>query len=404
MNKRFLLSLFLGLIMVACTDPNIIGLEVQPTSDYIVISSDTIDGLDSYNESEDSLRTDNAFILLLGEIDDDAFEGENRGSFYTQILLTENNIDLGTNPLVDSVILSYTYSGHYGLNEETPEEFTNLEVNQIFENLHEDSVYYSNSFKIIPGNIDNVEDFNLSDNLENPFLRVRLKNEFGQQILNLGNETLKDNETFLQEFNGISVLADGSSMLYLNPNGSNTYLKIYYSNDEVSLDTLSLDFALGGDAARINLFNEKSEQNIIESNSNIYIQSMAGYKSRISLGNLDDIQQELIDKVINKATITFEVDNLYSEYPPHDRLALVRINDEGNNVFLLDEPFPGDPSFGGNLVTNKYEFNITEYFYQLLNNESYTNELYLLPAGALTNANRTILHKQIKLAIYYSEL
>ena len=95
MNKRFLLSLFLGLIVVACTDPNIIGLEVQPTSDYIVISSDTIDGLDSYNESEDSLRTDNAFILLLGEIDDDAFEGENRGSFYTQILLNLNfNEDL----------------------------------------------------------------------------------------------------------------------------------------------------------------------------------------------------------------------------------------------------------------------------------------------------------------------
>ena len=33
----------------------------------------------------------------------------------------------------------------------------------------------------------------------------------------------------------------------------------------------------------------------------------------------------------------------------------------------------------------------------LLNNDSYTNELYLLPAGAAVNANRTILEKDIKL-------
>ena len=36
--------------------------------------------------------------------------------------------------------------------------------------------------------------------------------------------------------------------------------------------------------------------------------------------------------------------------------------------------------------------------------DSYTNELYLLPAGAAVNANRTILNKNIKLQIYYSEL
>ena len=42
-------------------------------------------------------------------------------------------------------------------------------------------------------------------------------------------------------------------MLYLNPTGSNSFLKIYYHNDESAADTLSLDFELGGDAARINL-------------------------------------------------------------------------------------------------------------------------------------------------------
>ena len=38
-------------------------------------------------ESVDSLRTDEALSLILGEIDDSDF-GNNRSSFYSQILLT----------------------------------------------------------------------------------------------------------------------------------------------------------------------------------------------------------------------------------------------------------------------------------------------------------------------------
>ena len=40
MNKIFSLSLLVALIAVSCTDPNTIGLEVQPTSDNIIINSD----------------------------------------------------------------------------------------------------------------------------------------------------------------------------------------------------------------------------------------------------------------------------------------------------------------------------------------------------------------------------
>ena len=48
-------------------------------------------------------------------------------------------------------------------------------------------------------------------------------------------------------------------MLYLNPQGSNTFLKIYYHNDENSLDTLYLDLDLGVETARINLLMKKSK-------------------------------------------------------------------------------------------------------------------------------------------------
>ena len=401
MNKIFSLSLIIGLVAIACSDPNTIGLEVQPTSDAIIISdTSSFSWQNSYTESEDSLRTDEALNLILGKIVDSKF-GVNRGSFYTQILLTENNTNLGTSPVVDSVILSYSYSGYYG----DLDEFTSIEVNQILQDIYKDSIYYSNSFEIDFNSADFVDTFNLSDNSEDPFLRVKLKNEFGQQILNLGEQgKLVDNETFLQEFKGISVLAEASNtMLYLNPNGTNSYLKIYYHNNESGTDTLSLDFELGGDAARVNLFNSKPTSNLSQDDK-IYIQSMAGYKVKISINNTESIKSLLEGKVINKVTMSFDVESgSQLEYEAHQKLVLVRVNEEGDNVFLSDFTIEGEAHFGGNLENDKYEFNITRYFSELLQNDSY-KELYLLPAGAAVNANRTILNKDIKLQIYYSEL
>ena len=402
MNKILLLSLIFGLITFSCSDPNTIGLELQPVSDNIIIGNATSFSWQNFQtESEDSLRTDEPLNLILGEINDIRF-GINKGSFYTQMLLTSNNIDLGENPIVDSVVLSYAYTGYYGnLNE-----FTNLEISNLSEEIFKDSIYYSNSFEVASNNMVNVDTFYLSTTSANPSLRIKLKNEFGQQILNLGNAGLADNETFLQSFNGISVLANAeNTLLYLNPSATNSYFKIFYHNDATISDTLSLDFSLSGDAARINLFNQKNQNNILEDNSKIYLQSMAGYKAKISIINIDSIKSILSDKVINKVTMSFDIDNTtISEYEAHEKLVLVRVNDDGDNIFLSDFIIEGDDYFGGDLETNQYKFNITRYFYQFLNNDSYTNNLYLLPSGAAVNANRTILEKDIKLQIYYSKL
>ena len=402
-KKDFFLnfSIIFFIVISSCTEPNTIGINVQPPSDNIIISdTSSFNWQSSQTESEDSLRTDNALNLILGEINDPVF-GLNIGSFYTQILLAENNIDLGNNPIVDSVILSYSYTGSYG----SLNQFNSLQVNQIYEDLYKDSTYYNNSFDIPTDNMDNVEDFYITNDVNNPLLRIRLKNNFGQNILDLGSDLLKDNETFLQEFKGISILASAeNSMLYLNPNAADSYLKIYYHNDENISDTLSLDFELGGDACRINIFNAKNVNSILEDNSKIYIQSMAGYKLKILLDK-QSIKSLLDGKIINKVNMMFEVDNgSQSEYEAHEKLVLVRVNDQGDNIFLEDYIEGGETYFGGDLQDGKYTFNITKYFFQMLNNELYTNELYLLSAGAAVNANRAILNKEIKFIINYSDL
>ena len=290
MYKIFVLGL-IGLIGVSCSEPNNIGLEVQPISDNIIISDiSSFKWQESQITSEDSLRTDEALNLILGKINDAEF-GVNRGSFYTQILLKQNNIDLGDNPIVDSVVMSYTYSNYYG----DLEEFSSLEIIELSEPIYKDSIYYSDleiNHTNSPVNL--VESFHLNTDDEAPSLKIKLSNLLGQKIIDLGNEALVDNETFLQNFYALGISAQANNtMLYLNPQGSNTALKIYYHNNGSGLDTLSLDFELGGDAARVNLFNEKNNYTIVEDSLRLYIQSMAGYKVKISISNLDSIKSLL---------------------------------------------------------------------------------------------------------------
>ena len=402
MYKIFFLFL-LGLIGVSCSDPSNIGLEVQPPSDNIFINDiASFNWQKAQTESEDSLRTDEALNLILGEINDSEF-GKNIGGILTQALLKENNIDLGTNPIVDSVIMSYTYSGYYGdLNE-----FSEIEIFELSNSIYKDSTYYSNlEINNIYFPVNLVESFKLNTDDQEPILRIKLDKNLGQKIIDFGNEFLVDNEAFLQNFLGLGIFAQANNtMLYLNPQGSNTFLKIYYNNDENSLDTLYLDLDLGGDAARINLFNEKNQNTITEDSSRICIQSMAGYKVKISINNVDSIKSLLDKKIINKVVMSFDVeDNTQVEYPAHEKLFLVRVNQQGENIYLLDYTNEGEAYFGGDLENNQYNFNITRYFTQLLYSGSYTNDLYLLPTGSAVNANRTILSSNIQLQVNYSEL
>ena len=117
---------------------------------------------------------------------------------------------------------------------------------------------------------------------------------------------------------------------------------------------------------------------------------MAGCKTKIELKNMNSIDPILNNKAINKVTLSFNIisDNTYS---PHQNLSLVRVDENGNNVFLKDFTVEGANHFGGDLENDSYEFNITRYFGEYLNDDSYTDALYLLANGAAITANRTII-------------
>ena len=417
MNIKYILFFISACLIFSCSDSNVVGLEVQPNSDIIeIFNAEVMSNQDSINlppyslslsvSSEDSLRTDETSSLLLGKISKsyDPYFGDNVGEFITQIALSENNIDLGNNPIVDSVIFSYSYSGYYG----DLSSINAIAVNYVDLNIHKDSVYYSNHqfSNSSSASDDLLLDFIISsDTSSSPTLKMTLDNIIGQQILDLGNNSLVDNETFQENF-GLFYLNTpptfANSIIYLNPSGSNSNFTVYYHN--TASDTLSLSFILDGDAARINLFNEKPLSNLTIDPNLSFIQSMAGYKASIALENINPIKDSLEGKAINKVTLSFNViDDI--NYPPHENLSLVRVDSAGNNVFLADLSIEGITHFGGEYSNEKYEFNITRYFNNLLNNDSYTNQLYLLASGGAINANRTIIdNSSITISILYSDL
>lgn len=407
MNKITSLSVTIILILSSCTDPNdTLGLvELDPTSLSEIITfgeTSSFDWQTSEIESEDSLRTDNVRDLVLGEITEDPIFGYSKSSFYSQILLKENNVVIEENPIVDSVILSYTFSDFYG----ELSEFNSIDVKRIHNEIYKDSIYYSTTFDVMNSSGENlVEEFKIIEDLS--ILKIKLNNsKFGSAILELGSDSLVNNEIFLQAFKGISVSAESeNTMIYLNPDGSNSKLLIYYHYENIASDTLSLEFALGGDVARINLFNKKSLLDTIQFGNARYIQSMAGAKMKISFNDLDTLKSLLDGKVLNKVTMGFSLEPLsYINYAAHENLFLVRVDDNNNDVFMSDFTIEGEGHFGGSLEDDKYEFNITRYFHDLLNTNNYTNDLYLLPSGAAINANRSILNEKIILTVHYSEL
>ena len=398
---RFNYLILIVVCLLSCSEPSIIGLEVQPDSEKITISSNSSNLIDFNNESEESL-INNASLNLLGELEDSYFL-KNKASFITQILLPESNLTLEENLTVDSVILSYNYSNYYG----NLDGISSIEVRKIEQDVYSDSIYYSNDFSYndFAQLLNIAEDYYISFDSLNPLVRIKINNDIGQQILALGNTILSNNNDFLDDFKGLFVSAQAqNTILYLNPLATNSNFSIYYHNDLDSANTLS--FQLDGNAARTNVFEKVISNDILNNKENIYIESMSGYKCNISFTDLDTLQKILAGKVVNQAIMSFELDNnlMINDIIPHSQLHLARLDSDGNIIDLTDYLIEGSSFFGGRLENNIYNFNITRYFHELLFNGTHTNQLYLLDKSANSNANRSIIKKDVELNIIYSDI
>ena len=412
--KSLILFCVFSFILFSCKDPSEIGLDIHPESDRILIKNNSDFFNFSMNTlSEDSLRTDEPVRLLLGNLTSDPVFPKSNAHFITNLLLPSNNISFGdiTNIIVDSVILQYVIDDYYGNEIQT---FPNLYVSKLTDPIYKDSSYYSN-YPVVysQSELVSVNNTVVQDSNSVSIIKISIDNYIGQEIIDGGN-ALSSNEDFLQYFYGLKVttvnpsdlnLANDNTILYLNADNQKSKFSIYYRDISVNDSVMSLDLLLGGDAARVNLFNQKNIQQLNASSDNCYVQSMSSYMTSIQFNNLESIKDTLKNKVINKVNLKFSC-NEDLQFGAHEKLFLVRKNSMGVNVFLSDFVIEGESHFGGQNQSNNFTFNITRYFSDLVNGTSgFTEELLLLPSGAVINANRTIIPKSSFLVeVIYSEL
>ncbi|MFT7209759.1 MAG: hypothetical protein ACI93E_001395, partial [Flavobacteriales bacterium] len=96
----------MSVLLTQCKRPEQdLGLGLQSEDDLLAVTKTDTLTLEAFNVLEDSLRTDELSLSLLGNYIDE-FTGPVKTSIYTQLRLETPDIVFGTNPIADSLVLS----------------------------------------------------------------------------------------------------------------------------------------------------------------------------------------------------------------------------------------------------------------------------------------------------------
>ena len=410
-----LTAVILITIFTACNKkPDQVGLSLQPVSEELSVVFDNSTGLLSHSLREDSVRTDVNVIKtgMLGSMLDPVF-GKTTAEIYSQFRLSENGQDFGTNPQLDSLVLSFSYSGFYG-------DSMSSQTIKVFELDHDmvpDSAYYSNqsmsdygvelaSVTFIPAPGDSVL---VGGELETPQLRIRLSDEFAEKILTADPSVFDDNESWLEFMKGLHitsepVMADGGIMLF-DMLAANTALTIFYRS-ETSQDTLSFVFLSNSNCARFTSFDHNDylgasaefKSQVLDGDTAagseiFYLQGMGGVKAQLRLPDIQEFFKDGRKVAINEAKLIFHLYDDGSELAAPPQLGLAMIDEEGDYLPLPDA---GESSsyYGGylNEAEDQYYFRISRHVQRVLTGEIPNYPLALLITGASFRANRIIIY------------
>lgn len=416
MKNRIWLSLIVIVLASAfqnsCKkEPSSLGLGLQPPGDALnVIYSDTT-SITAYSQFIDSVRTDETNTSLLGSLLDPVF-GLSTASFYAQYRLSNTAISFGTNPVMDSLVVSLFYSGIYG----DSNAVITVKVYEMDELINIDSNYYSNQSAAIKSTLLASHTFtaNLKDSVVvgtdtlAPHLRFNLSDlttELGDKLLSASDDDLNTNDNFLNYFNGLYFTAEaatsGGAIVSFNLLSSISRMSLYYRND--ANDSLRFDYFVNANSARFGHFDHdyslgdpSFQAQLINGDTTLgtdkcYLQSMAGIKTRLKFPHLDNYYDD--GRVaINEARIFLTIADEEDWIRPPLVLTMVRSDGAGGYV-LLEDQFEGLDYFGGIYDEDKkqYWFRITKSIQAILKSEVPDNGFEIYISGGSLNADRAII-------------
>jgi hypothetical protein len=390
----------------------------------------------SYTVREDSVKTDSLSRAILGAMYDPEF-GVSVASLYTQALLPEINLNFGTTPSLDSIVLILKYESgiaSYG-NLKTSQE---LDVYKLAESLLPEKQYYHNnailkgakigsySGKFSPSDSVTIKQNNVDVKVA-PHLRIRLDDAFGNEFLNASPSSFSGYTAFLDFFKGLAVIPKSSvvssgtgAIVPLDLISNFSALVLYYN------DSSKKEFPISSGAQKVLLYDHPIMHSDIlnqfnnPGNTSIsYVQAMGGAKSKVLIPNLKNLVADGGKIVVQEASITLFplAGSVTSDYPAPLRLFLFQPNssDGGDSpiVDLTDYIFPPEGwsntvNYGGNYnsSTGGYTFHFSRHLQQLLDGKIQNRGFYItIPNDfPITPSRLKIDNTRTKVKIVYTKL
>ncbi len=406
LKSSLLLFVTIGLLIACNKQPDDIGLSVKPDSEKIDFDFDTSLFVNAHSVIDDHLKSDETSVGVLGTVWHPEF-GITKANIVTQIRLSDVGPSWGTNPVVDSIVLSLAISGYYG--ESTSVQ--TVRVYEILDSLNIDSSYYTTTqvsydptplgertFIARPEDSVKVDTVNVT-----PHIRIKLDNPtFAAKILAATSNDLESNTNWLRYFKGIYIKAgepfasDKGTLMYINPESSYTNIKMYYHNDADT--SLEYQFNYNAYCARFTQFDHNNYQDasqefrdqLLSNNTALgkevlYLQASGGTRIDLRIPDLKYLSDELKAKkiAINEARLVLTDIDPDSKYQKPSQLVLVKLSEKDTISYLPDQ-YEGTSYFGGTYDETKksYSFRITHYIQSLIDDPDNANERLALYASS----------------------
>lgn len=351
---------FLGAILFlsACTKESNVGDDIvqMPGDNLNVVYCDTFT-IYGHSFFDDSVRSDEATLSLLGSFKDNIF-GTTTTGFYTQIRMASNNLDYGVNPICDSIVLALRYSSLFG----DTTAIHKISVYELSESIYKDSIYYmstpaldveSSKLAEITTGFNQKDSLTISGIRVAPQLRLKLDNSFGIKILSKSGQTeLTTNDEFVKYIKGLYVTAEkkssGGGYAAFDLISAVSQVTMYYHNQGDTTKKTS-NFVINSYCARINvadhygyadadpaLINQINNKDSISGNNVLYVQNLGGIGTRFSIPYLTNLVKDKQIAVQRAELLISPVAGSISTLKPHPYLGFIKLNNEGTEQFIYD--------------------------------------------------------------------
>ena len=394
------------LIILSCRKPTLIGDDLIPEQDMMHSTRVEQDLITSTHADDSTITTKNLFYAV-GRMQQESY-GETNAGLYLQISLPTNNLDLGDTLTADSAVLILDYAGLYG---DTLAAHT-VNVYRMEEQMESSDYFSDTRFTALPLPIGKKENFvpDLDDSIDvykftfQPHLRIRLSQEFANDLISQDSTVFASDTTFENWLNGLyvtenSVTDDSGSIMLFDLSTLICGVALYFKTSEVDSQVVTFPIS-----KKVNYFSHTHSVTVQahlddpeppDGNDVTYVQGFAGLRTHVEVPSLDTFQ----NVSINKAELYFPVSGFVDSTitPPPPSVVLLAADSLGRNSFVFDyvnelyysvvDQFVTSSNYGGSLVYETNRYGVMQYMYKF----DLTREFQSIIDGRLENRGFNVI-------------